>query len=689
MKFIKTLFILGLIQSTFVFCHRIHNQEDAKVSTVTVNSIDQVFEKLNNMIMDKVPEHASFVYVDSKVPLPDGKYWTPEYLGWIIGEDSLYYTFLDCSAQKVKIEKKYSSVSPASLKEESKKAINYEGIFGDRWRPVRRHALSEITPLYVMSLWCYNNKLKDEAIAIINERSNDFTELLNRLSFIFGSLYYNEMLHSYSQERDYKKAILFSDHLSKPEFNDFEYRSDAILLGDQLRKRGDDFVILKLPSENEWNSLKSTLSRGKQIKYLCKRLKLLNCIQIYQPGGISYRDIQYSVPSSTFAKSVQVLSNWPVYEEGEVPKEYEVINPFNELLKMKLEPSDIKLVAPYLADQDYIVSYSFHRDFKNERYLHTVNDVVSEIILSSIGRKFVDMKSFNSLDNRSKRKEIRKIIRWCNKNDVVTEEELALRTLKNTHEWPEFATTMNKCLERRYTKAIPTLIKRINDFEVAFQPLIKDKIAETIFNFGPDESITIEKLRELEANSDYWVKRWASLYIIKYRDQYFAEGLSNLKIVLDSCNGTTWYPSSIEILLGSKQEEAHKLADRILDKPGFLQDFDRPYNNEQIKSLFLSGSQKAYSFMVKGLNDMRTDSTHSMGSNELLFCDRYMTLVNDWKGIDDDDHYLKSTKEHGLISKKMTAWLEEQFRLIKSGKEPGIKHKKVNEPEWRLDAPGF
>jgi hypothetical protein len=66
-----------------------------------------------------------------------------------------------------------------------------------------------------------------------------------------------------------------------------------------------------------------------------------------------------------------------------------------------------------------------------------------------------------------------------------------------------------------------------------------------------------------------------------------------------------------------------------------------------------------------------------------------MTVVNDWKGKGDDDHYLKSLKEHRVICKEMTVWLDEQFRLIKSGKEPGIKHKRVNEPVVRLDAPGF
>jgi hypothetical protein len=688
MKYIKTLLILSMIQGTLVFCHRVKNREVADALHKNVSDQEQVFDMINNLIMDKVPEHASFVHVNSKILLPDNNYWTPDYLGWVIGEDSLYYMLLDCSAQKIKIEKRYSSVSPASLEEESKKAFNHEGLFGDRWRPVRRHAGSEMVPLYVMSLWCYNNNLKDEANTIFNEKSTDHSELFKMLDFVFGNLYYNEMLHAYSQERDYKKAIQLSEHLAKPQFKDFEYWSDAFQLGEQLKRRSEDFVILKLPSANEWNSLKNKLSRDKQIEYLCKRLKLLNCIQIYQPGGISYNDFQYSVPSSTFAKSLQILANWPIDDEVD-KSEFEVINPYNELLNLKLKSADIKLVAPYLADQDFIVAYSFHRDFKNERYLHRVNEVVSEIILSSIGRKFVEMKSFNSLDNRSKRKEIRKIIRWCNKNDGLTEEDLALETLKNTHKWPEFATSMNKCLEKRNTKAIPILVKRINDFKVDFQPLIKDHIAETIFNFGPDESLQIEKLRELEANSDYWVKKWASLYIIKYKDQYLVEGLHNLKLVLDSCDGTTWYPSSIQILLGSKEEEAHKLADGILDKPGFKQYFDWPYNDEQIKCLFLSGSEKAYSFMVKGLKDMRTDSSYFTESKQILFCDKYMTVVNRWKGKEEDDHYFKSLKDHKAICNEMTNWLDEQFKLVKSGKEPGIKHTKVNEPVFRLDAPGI
>jgi hypothetical protein len=37
----------------------------------------------------------------------------------------------------------------------------------------------------------------------------------------------------------------------------------------------------------------------------------------------------------------------------------------------------------------------------------------------------------------------------------------------------------------------------------------------------------------------------------------------------------------------------------------------------------------------------------------------------------------------------MTNWLDEQFRLVKSGKYSGIKQNKVNEPVFSLDAPRY
>jgi hypothetical protein len=667
-------------------CHKeIKKISDTK-EVVSVNTIEGLFDMMDRMIMDKVPDSSAFVHVKSRIPFPDGQDWDAEYLGYVIGEDSLYYTFLDCSAQKIKIEKKYASIIPSSLKEVANKALEWKGVFEDRWRPVRHHAGYEIVPIYVISVWCYKNNLKAEAKRLIKEVSN-YKELTEMLDFMFGSLYYNEMLHAFSFERDYKKAILFAEHLDKPEFGDYEYKNDAVQLGEQLKKRSEDFISLKLPSLKEWDSLKACLTRPDRIKYLCNRLRLLNCIQFYQPGGISLSSKQYSVPSTTFDKSRQALANWPIYHEGEELPQYEVINPYDELLKMSLTPADVKLIVPYLEDNDYIVAFSFHRDFKSERYLHKVNSVISDIILKSIGKSFVDLRNFDSLDEKTKRQEIRKIKRWCTQNGKLTGEDLAIQTLNRTKIWSEFETVMGKCLENKYVKALPILFRRVNDFDVPFEPELKGKIAKTIFNFGQNKLVTINMLRGLEANNDYWVKQWASLYVIRYEPQYISEGLSNLKVVLDSCQGTIWYPSSIGILLESKNDYAFYLAEGILEKPVFQQQFDWPYYSEQLKSLFLSGSDKAYEFILKGLNSVTKEQGYFTDSREILVCDRYMSMVNEWKGIDDDDHYSLSVEGYRLKSKEMSAWVNEQFMLVKAGKDSAIKRNIGNEPVWTLDAP--
>src|SRR5690606_1897884 len=114
---------------------------------------------------------------------------------------------------------------------------------------------------------------------------------------------------------------------------------------------------------------------------------------------------------------------------------------------------------PYLASSDYILGYSFFRDFQPQRVLHQVNWVVSNIILKSVGMEFLDMSTFDTLDAETKQDEIKKIIKWCDENQNKTQEELTRGILETTTKWSEFNMAMSVSLEHKYG-VIPILVKR-------------------------------------------------------------------------------------------------------------------------------------------------------------------------------------------------------------------------------------
>ena len=75
----------------------------------------------------------------------------------------------------------------------------------------------------------------------------------------------------------------------RPLFDGYEYQERAKALAEQLPKRQDDFKTLVLPTPAEWEKLKTTLDRPQQVRYMADRLRLLNCFQWGQPGGVNLR----------------------------------------------------------------------------------------------------------------------------------------------------------------------------------------------------------------------------------------------------------------------------------------------------------------------------------------------------------------------------------------------------------------
>src|SRR5207248_2306173 len=104
---------------------------------------------------------------------------------------------------------------------------------------------------------------------------------------LLGWRYHDATLQAFSHERDYDAAIRFAVHLSKPVFDGYEYQDRAKELAQQLKvRRGEDFKTLALPTTRQWPQIRAAMTRDKQIEFLGQRLRLLNCFQWGQPGGV-------------------------------------------------------------------------------------------------------------------------------------------------------------------------------------------------------------------------------------------------------------------------------------------------------------------------------------------------------------------------------------------------------------------
>ncbi len=227
------------------------------------------------------------------------------------------------------------------------------------------------SPEALVAAWSYQAGDKKLAARIIFPRideSPDDLDFATQISELIGKVYYQRLLDAFTDRRDYDEAIRIANHLSEPEFDHYFYQPRAKELAAQLQKRGEDFKSLTLPAAGDWAKRKAAMSRGEQVKFLADRLRLLNCAQWGQPGDVNYTDPQWSAPGSAGDRK-------------------EVINPFNELRAMKLSPTELAFLAPYLTDDDFMLVFSFWRDFHPERHLHRVNWAVQDIINEAAGNQ--------------------------------------------------------------------------------------------------------------------------------------------------------------------------------------------------------------------------------------------------------------------------------------------------------------
>jgi hypothetical protein len=241
-----------------------------------------------------------------------------------------------------------------------------------------------------------------------------------------GRAHGQRMLVAFVGERDYAEAERLA-RLVAERFPQTRFHHYARRLAEELPRRRDDFDELRLPTPGEWAELKRKLSRTEQIDYLCRRMRLLNCFQTSQPGGISYTQPQYAEPRG-LSENASWGSGW-----GKT----EVINPVVELLGddkasrwwwqepggLGLTVADIPRLAGYLRDDWLVLAVSFWRDFHPGRTLHQTRDVFAYLINRVAGQDLCKPRELERMTKHQREQHIQGLIAWAeeNKGEAGTE----------------------------------------------------------------------------------------------------------------------------------------------------------------------------------------------------------------------------------------------------------------------------
>ncbi|HZX57748.1 MAG TPA: hypothetical protein VFE54_03450, partial [Mucilaginibacter sp.] len=515
---------------------------------------------------------------------------------------------------------------------------------------------------YELALWLYKKGKFDYSKQLLPERSILLADSSIRNGF--GALYYDAMLSAYSNQRDYPTAIVFGEHFSSSIFNGYQYQKDAIALTRQLKDNPEDFKTFRLPDSLEWNKLKQKLNRKEQITYLANRLRLLNCIQMSQPGGINYDAKQYSI---SFTESSKL--DIPYWKSN---AKYGVVNPLTELWQMKLSFNETELLLPYLLTDKYIPSYNYHRDFMPERNLHRLSWVVESLITAITNKHFLDRLNFDTLSRIQKETEVAKIKKWLDDNAALSPEAITVKNLKEANNWGDFHTAMQTAIEQKNDSLLAIIVRRFNDFHgTGYEwPSIRGTMAQVMYEFGNESYIVAVKKWDNDP-SDLWVHLYTSMFLIKYDKNGYEQAMNELASVLKQCDGVSYYPRAMDLLLSLNDPRALKLAEGILDKQGFQYQISWDYYVNFVRKLVSIKSDYTFNFLTTRLDAYTVDvmnSSHKDDDHMFTQNDSFVEVVDQLKNQKPGYYNAKTNADKLTYIKDLDQWFKAQYSLFKDGK---------------------
>lgn len=456
---------------------------------VRSDAVAALVERLGRLILDPAPVDATFVAVSVTRYEKGGKKGEGVIRGWLLREEKGRCELLTPFGRRetltlsdkpisdddgwdvtrvlvrVKAEDEVARVKAIREKDDQDFQLSERGGLTGQFRG-RGMGLYEI----LMGCWLYTAKRYDLAAEVLLPALDTLYLDEHAVEIArnnIGELHGEQMLVAFVGDRDYdltmKLAKRLAEHYPGTRFHEY-----AVGLAEQLPKRGDDFKGLKLPTAEEWAELKKMMTREQQFDYLCKRLRLLNCFQRSQPGGVSFSQTQYAEPCGLAANASWGLNHGKT----------EVINPLVELAGpvdgflrrgdkrprgLELTTADIELLAPYLREDWFVLAVSFWRDFHPNRNLHGTRSLVANLINHLARQELCNAEKLGKMTAAEREKELERIIRFARENAGKSEAELLLAALeaalKTEKRWYDIDDQAERLAELKEKKAVPLMVR--------------------------------------------------------------------------------------------------------------------------------------------------------------------------------------------------------------------------------------
>jgi len=484
------------------------------------------------------------------------------------------------------------------------------------------------------------------------------------------------MLAAFCESRDYPTALRFAEHLSKPVFEGYEFQNQAKKLALQLKARANDFKEFRLPKAVEWEKQKETLSREDQIRTLLSYLRLLNCLQPEEaPGNVNYQDPQTAAPKEAGKEAVLV------------------INPFVELLRLRLTVAELPLLLPSLTDENYIPAYTSWLFTGPVWTLHQVNWLVALQVNHVAQREIVGTWEFDALDKAAREKRLRELSDWCRANAGKSVAEMALAAMLQAKDETEFEHAMIRCIDEKAPDAVSLILSRRTAF-----PDEDLNIARAIYKITAAELAPVA--REWLKSDDLELQFYAALTLLQNSDRSKNEGFAELKAVLSEAPSynriASLYPIAMELLLNRGDDASVKLALGILREKdlGLCGDSQsNPSISANVLNHLLRTGRREVLDNLRARLDGTEDRGNISGSWKGHMVKRNLTAGDEIASIvvmlrTDHRTYavLAPAADRAKQRAELKDWLKTQIELIRAGKPAALPPLEPFEvPNRRLD----
>ncbi|MEL6345964.1 MAG: hypothetical protein AAFV53_22830 [Myxococcota bacterium] len=490
-----------------------------------------------------------------------------------------------------------------------------------------------------------------------------------------GHHYHQQMLIRFSHHRDYTGAIALADHLSSERFIGYQYHERAVEVADQLRRRSDDFRARALPTPAAWAATRATLSREAQIEHLLDRLRLLNAIQWGQPGGVDYNEAQFDTPI-----------------DGRDPEaSTALLNPFTALRAMDLAPADIPTLLPALEDDDFMVMFSYWRDFHPDRSMHRVRDAVAWLINEAAEEEVVHAHVWNHPDPARRQPARETVEAWLKENLSQSSAARRRTVIAETADWYTLSNAAEKAIEAGERDILPALAGRLGDFKDRDGSLLA-----LMYRLNTPDARPLAA-EWLQADEDS-ARVWAALILLQQGQPDAA-----LPILEDYLQ----QPAArldrfvVPVLLDSGSPKARALACALPETPGYAEGYLNAQQWDQrsfpLHALFAAGCAEVVPLLRAGLQDttpigqvsgMRPDGTAF--TYEQLRADQIAYQISEWR-VGEGDLFDNSApdEERAEMRVAVLRWVEAQHANLTEGRPHEIAPAPAptRETGWFIDAP--